>query len=162
VVHKIRSGVSATLILSDFLRFRDRWMRVPPPPPAAVDINHLSATAAMRHGVPGPRHFVVQPMNARSGLEHQFSAVTLHSVCAAASHTVMRTTPSPRFFAADANGSTCRSRREMKTKYTISGRWLANAYSTGDVRPPDYESGGRRFESVRARHKIKDFDETPC
>jgi len=29
LVHKIRSGVSATLILSDFLRFRDRWMRVP-------------------------------------------------------------------------------------------------------------------------------------
>ena len=34
VVHKIRSGFSATLILSDFLRFRDRWMRVPPSPPA--------------------------------------------------------------------------------------------------------------------------------
>jgi hypothetical protein len=32
MVHKIRSGFSATLILSDFLRFRDRWMRVPPSP----------------------------------------------------------------------------------------------------------------------------------
>ena len=36
VVHKIRSGVSAILILSDSLRFRDRWMRVPHSPPTII------------------------------------------------------------------------------------------------------------------------------